>query len=622
MTFSDCVFSEPVLSGAKQCVKGIERKYDAMITMADNDDGGEVLAPFLIEEKLQFSKLSGLTTYDAFYKALEELSFRTIPRVPKNAQPRYRETIQGIRDSVKKVNVIRLKKDYFALTEEEQTEMIQRLHPLMRCLCETVRRLGKRFDEKKDEKNILNYNDLEHGCYRLFVDENGKGTPLAETVKNQIDEILIDEYQDTSALQEAIFHAIKKEGGLFLVGDIKQSIYRFRNANPLLFRDKKERFSKDESAKERKIVLSKNFRSRASVLDSINFVYDSVMSEQVGEITYNEEEMLYPGLPYPEMANPIPQGTELCLVEMSERSEEALDLEKAELEARFAAQKIQELIDGNYQVLGKNGVRNIRYRDICILFRSPAGVADVFAKTLSEFGIPCYSDAGSSFLQSEEITVMLALLKMIDNPHQDIPLLTVLRSQLYAISPDELAEIRLADRRSDFYDALKKRADACDELGRKLKDFVEKLNLYREKSRQLDISELVWYLYMETGFYEAQATLPGGSLRRLNLRLLYTRAANFEKTGLKGLYSFLQFIDEFSSAGGDYDSARMVGEEQDVVRIMSIHKSKGLEFPVIILGNMGKAFYMPDLMDSVKRKITFLSKAMMEWLEKSITNGL
>ncbi len=595
--FENAAFMPVLLAAGKRRVETILRKYDSLISMADNDDGGESFAAFLQVEQKRLSGFLELSTYEAFYLELEQFAFEKIPNAPKDAKPVYRDSIRKMRDGIKNQDMKKLQ-ELFSLPAEEQTEILEKLYPVMRCLSEVVNRLRLRFDEKKNEKNLLNYNDLEHGCYRLFTDDGGKPTPLADSTKEQYDEILIDEYQDTSALQEAIFNAIKKEGGLFLVGDVKQSIYRFRNTNPLLFREKKERYREEENAPQRKIILSKNFRSRAGVLDAINYLCMRLMSAEVGEIEYNEEEMLYPGAEYPEMAHPLSEETELCLIETGEQTEEGEELENAEAEAVFVAQKIQSLIDGGYQVLGKDGPRAIRYRDICILMRS-TGAADCFVKTMAAFGIPCYSDAGGSFLESEEITVMLSLLKIIDNPHQDIPLLAVLRSQLYALSPDDLAEIRLTDRQSDLYDALVKRAQQADELGKRLSAFLEALSSYREKSRQMGTAELVWHLYMQTGFYEAQATLPGGALRRLNLRLLYTRAAAFEKTGLKGLYSFIRFIDEYRAMGGDYDAARSIGEEQNVVRIMSIHKSKGLEFPVVILAGLGRKFYTKDLQEKV-----------------------
>ncbi|MBR5236818.1 MAG: helicase-exonuclease AddAB subunit AddA [Clostridia bacterium] len=597
--FTQTPYAEQLLSIGKCRVQGIIEKYDAMLYLAEEDDGGEAFYQLLYAEREAFVSLYSSADYDAFYQKLMAFGFDTIPRVPKDAQPRYRDGIRAVRDGVKNVDMKKMREELFCLSEQDQKEILLKLHPLMRCLSELVKRLMDRFDEKKAAKNLLNYNDLEHGCHRLFVDDIGQPTAVALAEQQRYDEILIDEYQDTSALQEAIFGAIKKEGGLFLVGDVKQSIYGFRNTNPKLFREKKETYGHEPDAPKRKILLSQNFRSRSHVLDAINFIFKRVMSAGTGEIEYNEEEMLYPGAVYPEMERPLSFETELWLAELKGQADEEESLNVIEAEAIMAAGRITELMESGYQVLDKNGVRPLTYRDICILMRSVKNTAAIFCKVLSERGIPCYSDAGSSFLQSQEITVMMSLLKIIDNPHQDIPLLSVLRSQLYALSTDELAEIRLANRKTDLFDALCQRAKEQDALGKKLATFLSSLSVYREKSRILDTAELVWYLYMETGFYEAQSTLSGGALRRLNLRLLYTRAAAFEKTGLKGLYNFIRFVDEYQSIGGDYDGARTIGEEQDVVRVMSIHKSKGLEFPVVILAGMNRGINMLDIKEKV-----------------------
>ncbi len=606
------VFGRVILRSAKNIIQGILKKYDAMLELSINDCDSDEMTALLTSEKKSFIEMAEKLSYKDLFSSIHAMEFRSVPRVKKGENPVFREDIRQIRDGIKK-NEMETLKENFLFSEEEQMNLLHLLYPLMRCLSEVVLRLKHRFDEKKNAKNLLNYNDLEHGCYQLLVDEHGHPTPLAKALQEQYDEILIDEYQDTSALQEAIFSSIKKEKGMFLVGDVKQSIYRFRNTNPLLFREKKERFSSHSDASERKIILSKNFRSKANILDSVNFIFSRLMSEEAGEIEYNEEEMLYLGAEYPETENELPPETEICMIEMNaeaaefdhdDSADEKEELESMEAEAVVAASKIGELITSRYQVLGKDGVRPIQYRDICILMRSTKRTADVFARILSECGIPCYSDVGSSFLQSEEITTMLSLLKIVDNPHQDIPLLAVLRSQLYAFSSDELAEIRLESRYSDYFDAIKKRAQKNDPLANRLKTFLNTLRDFREKSRQLNMAEFIWYLYMKTGFYESQATLVGGNLRRMNLRLLYIRASAFEKTGLKGLYSFINFIDKFQSTGGDYDAARNLGEEQDVVRIMSIHKSKGLEFPVVILAGTGKKINTEDL----KQKVLFHSQ--------------
>ncbi len=576
----------------KEYIMSVLEKYDIMLQMARSDEECLDIYPFLLDEKRQVEGVTAAHTYDEFYTLAKNILFDKAPSAPKGSKSEHRKEILKIRDNLKKDWNKKLFEDLFQTDSRTQREVLGKLHPLMVCLSEVVRRLMVCFDAKKDEKNLLNYNDLEHKCFELFVNENGDATQVALSERERFDEILIDEYQDTSPLQEAIFHAIKKERSMFLVGDVKQSIYRFRNTNPTLFRDKKETYSSAAEAPQRKIILSNNFRSRAHVLDAINFVFEQVMSKTVGEITYNEEEKLYPGAQYPEMEKPLSEETELWLINLSGQDEDEA-LEAAEAEAILAAKRIVELIEGEYQVLGKDGVRTITYRDISVLMRTNKTAA-VFCKTLSAYGIPCYSEAGDSFLESHEIEVMMSLLKIIDNPHQDIPLLTVLRSQLYALTPDELTDIRLADNRCDYFEALEKRARQEDAFGRRLQEFLKDLNCYRDQSRVLDVAELIWYLYMQTGFYEGQSAYEGAAMRRLNLRLLHTRASAFEKTGLKGLYNFINFIDKFKGIGGDFDAARSVGEEQNVVRVMSIHKSKGLEFPVVILSGLGHKINMQD----------------------------
>ncbi len=596
-TFDQTPYSAQIMQATHAVVAEIITQYDAMLKCLETTGEEDFLFEFLMGERRQIEALNQITTYDDFFKKAYGLEFLTVPKASGKGQSEERKKILSMRDKVKKNWKENVLEKLLQFDGQKQLELLLKLKPLMRCMSEVVRRLMIRFDEKKEEKNLLNYNDLEHNCYRLFVDEKGEATAIAQTEQQRFDEILIDEYQDTSALQEAIFGAIKKERALFLVGDVKQSIYRFRNTNPKLFKEKKDSYSTDEQAEQRKIILSNNFRSRACVLDAVNFVFGRVMSEAVGEITYDEEEKLYPGAPYPAVEHPLSEETELWLVELSGQDEETA-LEAAEAEAILAAKRIHELIENHYQVAGKEGVHTVTYRDFCILMRTNKW-APVFCKTLTAYGIPCYSETGDSFLESNEIAVMMSLLRIIDNPHQDIPLLCVLRSQMFSFSADELAAIRLADRKSDFFEALTKRAEETDVLGERLQKFLQDLSRYREKSRVLNIAELVWYLYMQTGFYEAQATLPAGAMRRQNLRLLHKRAGDFEKTGLKGLYSFINFIDEYKGIGGDFDAARSIGEEQNVVRVMSIHKSKGLEFPVVILAGLGHQINMQDIRKSI-----------------------
>ncbi len=599
-TFDQSEWAQILVSAAKEEVRQALVRYDDMLQKAELDDGMESAHLLLLQERQELAALLEADTYSEWFSRLSSFTFGRFPTAPKKAAPRYRDYIKGVREKIKKNTIGSLVAGLFNLTADQQEHVRRALCPQMRCLSQIVSNLIDRFDEKKAVKNILNFNDLEHGAYHLFTDETGAPTELAKSIRGRFDEILIDEYQDTSKLQESIFNAIKQERNLFMVGDLKQSIYRFRNTDPMLFREKKDAFSTSAGALNRKITLSKNFRSRAEVLDGINYIFERIMSPEAGELDYNEEEMLYPGADFPPGEACLPLENELILLDLEDSDDDGGEKpEKAEAEALAAAKKIDDLISGGYQILTKNGYRTISYRDICILLRATKAWAPVFSQVFSQYGIPCYTDTGGGFLQTQEIDTMICLLKIVDNPYQDIPLLAVLRSQIYAFTTNDLAEIRMKDRAAPFFDALRLKAQESDTLGTAAKAVLSDLREFREKSKYMALDALIWDIYMRTGFYDAQGTLPGGLLRQSNLRLLYLRAGEYEKTSFKGLYQFVRFIDEYQSAGGDYDAARTIGEEQNVVRIMSIHKSKGLEFPVVLLCGLGKRFNKRDLNESV-----------------------
>lgn len=595
--FDETDWSNILVSYFKSKIEKMLFEYDFMIKKADSDDGGETLCSFLLQEKEQFVSLLKICKYSEMKDAVDNIVFERIVAKPKNSQPMYRDLIlkmrKDLRDDFKK-----LTGKIFNLSGKEQLETIRELYPLMRVLSEVVLRFSKRFDEKKEKKNILNFNDLEHKTYHLLVNEDGFPSDFAKTIKEKYHEILIDEYQDISRLQEAIFEAIKRENNLFMVGDLKQSIYRFRNTDPLLFKQKKEIFENREDAKNRKIILSKNFRSRKHILDCINFIFERIMSDEVGEIEYDREEMLYFGADYDENNSLV---TELNIIDTKEinESSDGDTIENVTAEAYLTAKKISELIENDTEVKAKDGVRKITFKDICILMRAPKDRAEVFANVLSQMGIPCYSDKSGSLLESEEIEVVMSLLRLIDNPHQDIPLLCVLRSQMYRFSTNDLANIRIKNRKVSFYDAMCQKAKDNDKTGIKTKLFLKELAHFRERSGFFSVSELIWHIYMQTGFYDYQLALNNGELKQRNLRILFTRAEEYEKTGVKGLYGFINFIDEYQGGGGKYDAAREIGEEHNVVRIMSIHKSKGLEFPVVIFCGIGKQFDKRDLNKNV-----------------------
>ena len=597
VSFDETDWAEIIVSYFKSKLEKILYEYDFCIKKANEDEGGEVLKKFLSDEKAQFEALLKINTYSGLREMADRVMFNTFAPKPKGTNPVYRELIKDIRDKAKG-NFQSMVKNIFNLESDEQSDVAKKMYPMMRALSRTVQRFAERFDEKKEKKNILNFNDLEHRAYKLLAFKDGQATPLAESVKNKYHEILIDEYQDISRLQEAIFEAIKRENNLFMVGDLKQSIYRFRNTDPILFKQKKEMFDDTEGAKNRKIILSKNFRSRSHILDAINFIFERIMSDSVGEIEYDDEEKLYFGADYTEDDS---LSAELDIIDTKEinSAEDGDTIESITAEASLAAKKISELFKNNTMVKGKDGLRKITYKDICILLRSPKDRASVFASILKEAGIPCYSDKSGSLLDSIEIETIMSYLRIIDNPHQDIPLMCVLRSDIYRFTTNDLAKIRVKKRKVTFFEAMRIKAEDSDATAKKTKAFLDELNGFRKQSDFLSVSELIWHIYMQTGFYDCQLALSGGEMKQRNLRTLYLRAGEYEKTGVKGLYGFINFIDEYSGGGGRFEASRDMGEEHDVVRIMSIHKSKGLEFPVVLLCNTGKQFDKRDLRKSV-----------------------
>ena len=437
-------------------------------------------------------------------------------------------------------------------------------------------------------------------------------TKVAKDYMKKFEEIDIDEYQDSNLVQEYILNSISRGNNIFMVGDVKQSIYRFRQARPELFLEKYETYKLEEknSKNGEKIQLFKNFRSRKNILDITNNIFKNIMSKEIGEIEYNENEYLNYGANYPEKKEKSeiyvinlkePEEDELSITENlnSEDEEESQDerIEDVVLEARFVAKKVKELINSEIEVYDKKqGLRKVSYRDIAILLRSTSSAAPIYEKELNELEIPVFSDSSTTYLESVEIETMMSLLKIIDNPMQDIPLVTVLRSAIGNFTDNDLIEIRLTDKKCSFYEAmLKSRTKVDKEIEEKISKLLDNLEKWRKEAEYLSLDELIWKIYLDTGYYHFVSLMPNGNVRQANLKILFEKARDFENTNFNGLFHFINFMDRLKGSGGDLSSAKLIGENEDVVRIMSIHKSKGLEFPIVFLCNTGKKFNMKDL---------------------------
>ncbi len=564
-------------------------------------------------EKLKLLKDS-LRSWDKTYEIFQKLTFSTWPR--KKVESEIKDEAKLIRDNIKKHyvgNNAMIAKILISPSKEVNTDILD-MYDILSKLGNFIIEFGKRFSKAKREKNIVDFSDIEHFALQILIQKNEDGqieqTEIAKKYLEKYDEIAIDEYQDSNLVQEYILSSVSNGKNMFMVGDVKQSIYKFRQAMPELFLDKYEKYkTKDKSTKDMeglKIQLFKNFRSRKNVLDFTNLIFENIMSSLLGDIEYTEEEFLNLGANYGETKQSLKTELNVISIEKEEQDEEKTDknnereerIEDIELEAKFVANKIKKLIDEKFQVFDtkKQEYRNITYRDIVILLRSTKNIAPVYEQEILKLQMPVFSDSSNQYLDSIEIETMMALLKIIDNPLQDIPLITVLRSTIGGFTDNDLVEIRLTDKYSNFYTCLQKaKVQVTEELRKKIETFLDNMERWRKEQEYLALDELIWKIYSDTGFYDYVALMPNGNLRQANLKLLFEKAKQYETASFKGLYNFIKFIEKLKLNNGDLSSAKVIGENDNVIRIMSIHKSKGLEFPVVFLSSTGKQFNLMDL---------------------------
>ena len=473
---------------------------------------------------------------------------------------------------------------------EEALEDLQAVAPAMLALLELTADFSEAYRTEKLRMNAADFSDQEHLALALLVGENGSPTQLGEQIAARYEEILVDEYQDTNEVQNAIFRAVSREGrNVFTVGDVKQSIYRFRLADPTIFLGKYNRFKSWEEAaegEERKILLSRNFRSRAEILYSANFIFENTLSVEMGEMEYGEDEALHFG------ANYYPErhdcDTEFHLITAYQKSEEHPNpVKKLTAEARFVAKRIRDLLNEGYPVTEKDGsLRPCRPEDIVILMRSPGSRTAAFAQALAEREIPCSFEESGDFFHTMEISVMIALLELIDNPRQDVPLISVLRSPVFAFSPDRLAQLRGKTPAGDFYDAV-----AADE-GEDCQSFLKTLAELRLAAGDMSVHRLVWHIYNTLNLPGLFGAMDRGLERRENLIAFSRHAEKFESGGYRGLFAFVTQLRHLLDS--DQAPATKVAGAVSGVRLMSIHKSKGLEFPIVILVDLDHAFSRQD----------------------------
>ena len=617
--FAETVWGKIILNNYKECIeenilglKKIKKELEA-----ENELEKFSQAIRLDIENLE-SLLVNLNSWDKSYELAKTFSFVRWPSSKKINS----ETPAFVKEKRDMINAKfkKLKDSIFIYTSAEVLSDLKNMYEVLNLLQAIILKFNENYKKAKLERNIIDFNDIEHLALKILIkDEDGKYVPseIAKKYQDKFEEIAIDEYQDSNMVQEYILTSISKGNNIFMVGDVKQSIYKFRQAMPELFLNKYKTYKlkkEKTEADDLKIQLFKNFRSRKNILDTTNIIFQEIMSKDLGDVDYNEDEYLNLGANYeePQLENIDFAGkTEINIINLEDTTKDSQEdeednvkterIENSILEARYVAQKINELINSNYYVLDKKeGYRKVTYKDIVVLLRSTTELSPIYEKEISDLGMPVYSETSTEYLNSVEIQLIMSCLKIIDNPMQDIPLVTVMRSMIGGFTDNDLIEIRLADKYENFYESIvKARIQVNEELRNKIDSFLELINQWREASEFLALDELIWKIYMDTGYYNYVGLMQNGKLRQANLKMLFERAKQYESATFKGVFNFINFIDKLKLRNNDLGAAKIIGENENVIRIMSIHKSKGLEFPVVFLSSTGKNFNLKDLREKI-----------------------
>ena len=561
----------------------------------------------LLEEDI--NTLKGLydsldKTWDDIVKYVNLMSFSSWPRSRENME--LKDEAKKVRDNV----ISKFKNGQQSIIKglfDYNSEMIysdfDAIYEILKKIGNLVIAFDESFQSTKREKNIIDFNDIEHFALKILLSRDADGnyvpSKVAEKYRDKFEEIAIDEYQDSNQVQEYILSTISRGNNIFMVGDVKQSIYKFRQACPKLFLDKYNSYTANGSnSNGKKIQLFKNFRSKKNVLDVTNLVFENIMTSSLGDnVEYTKEEFLNLGASFEDYDNML-DNAELNIIELDDELDSSID--NKQVEARFVANKIKELIKNKYIVSDRNGGHEIRYKDIVILLRSTSTVAPIFEKELIDNDIPVFSDATNEYIDTIEIQTIVNILKIIDNPLDDIAIVSGMRSTIGGFTDNEILEIRLINRDCSFYESLKLAKEKLNgTILEKINTFMDRISKWRKESDYISMAELIWEICLETGFYNYVGLMPNGSLRQANLKLLFEIAKDYEKTSYAGIYNFIRYIERLKSENSDMSAAKIIGENEDVVRIMSIHKSKGLEFPVVILANMAKKINFQDLSSKI-----------------------
>jgi ATP-dependent helicase/nuclease subunit A len=569
------------LTGAKDCLKKAENASCDVI-------GFEKTHQQLTEDCDHIEALSHVLKEDHL-KGIEMLGEMSFPRYKgnKKADESLNETIKESRNNAKEI-VQSLQKQFVA-GMDTMIDELNELEETMFYFVELTKKFMAAFQVKKGKKNLVDYNDLEQLTLKILKD------PLvAKEIQKKYKYVFLDEYQDTNEMQETILQQVVRDNNYFMVGDVKQSIYRFRLADPTIFLNKYDAFSNGLNEQNELVILSKNFRSAQGVIDGINEIFRKIMSPKLGEINYDARAILNKGLTNQGKYEKV----EIHLLPGKDQKNEFMnddelkdDPTTIEMEANFVGKKIQSLVGTPFFDTRKNQERLIEYNDFGILMRSVQDSGDVYQKVFNDLGIPAYFEGGYNYYESLEISIIINLLNLIDNQHQDLPLLSIMTSPIGGFTTTDCTGIRIEYPEGFYYQGVESyRYEKEDLLSKKINAFYNKIIRWQDDSKIMPIEDFLWKVYMESGYYSFVGALPGGEQRQCNLRMLLKRAGDYKKSTLRGLFQYIRFIENMKKHKEDISPPGVLSSGDSVVRIMTIHKSKGLEFPIVFLTSTGKQF--------------------------------
>ena len=622
-TLQETVYYQAMRKNMTGYLAGAKELLQQGLAVCVAPDGPQMYADTLEDDLRQIERLEQAEGYEETYEAIHHIKWaRLAPNRKNQASEEAVSFVKRVRDEVKGT-VKDLMTLYYELPAEDVLAEIGRCRPDMQMLARLTADFSRRFEEMKRSRNMIDFDDMEQYAMRILTrEEDGKLVPskVAEEYQKQFYEIMIDEYQDSNLIQETILTSVSGKwsgrNNIFMVGDVKQSIYRFRLSRPELFMEKYDSYTLEDGPEQR-IDLHKNFRSREEVLAGANDIFRQIMIRDLGSVEYDDRAALYPGASYPDIANVGVSGSEeadsdvndpenwdntpeLILVDTEDDAESGTDTEKLsnrEKEASVIAGRIHELI--RYQMVKDKKTEQMRpaeFRDIVILTRSMKGYADVYMEVLKKEGIPVYAGSSEGYFETKEIGILLDYLRILNNKRQDVPLASVLRSPFGHMRDEELARIKGSYRDEPFHKAVSSYAkEGTDEAIRsKLSACLDQMEHFRKMIPYTALHRLLDKIMQETGYRDYISALPAGEQRAANLDMLLEKARSFESSSYKGVFHFIRYVEQLQKYEIDYGEANTADEQSDTVRLMSIHKSKGLEFPIVIVAGMGKQFNRQD----------------------------